>query len=153
MSQFLPYPAPSFALEDSRGQLRRLEDFADRWLAIYFYPKDNTPGCTAQACSLRDQERQLLDLGLVVIGISADQPESHRKFIAQYNLNFNLLSDPNKEVIKAYGAWGPKMFGREGILRKTFIINPAGQVVKVYGRAKTLGHGEQLVADVKALQA
>lgn len=153
MSQFSPYPAPSFALEDSQGQLRRLEDFAGRWLAIYFYPKDNTPGCTAQACSLRDQERQLLDLGLVVIGISADQPESHRKFIAQYNLNFNLLSDLNKEVIKAYGAWGPKMFGREGILRKTFIINPAGQVVKVYGRAKTLGHGEQLVADVKALQA
>ena len=123
-----------------------------RSLVIYFYPKDNTPGCTAQACSIRDEERALLDLGVTVIGISADSEDAHRKFIAKHNLNFILLSDPEKQIIEAYNAWGKKMFGREGILRKTFVINPDGQVVKVYGRAKTVGHGEQLVEDIKLLQ-
>lgn len=152
MQQQIPYQAPDFALKDSEGQLRKLADFAGRWLVIYFYPKDNTPGCTAQACSIRDEERALLDLGVTVIGISADDESAHRKFIAKYNLNFILLSDPEKQTIEAYSAWGKKMFGREGILRKTFVINPEGKVVKVYGRAKTVGHGEQLVADIKLLQ-
>lgn len=148
-----PYPAPDFELKDSEGQLRKLADFRGKWLVIYFYPKDDTPGCTAQACSIRDEERKLLDLGVSVLGISADDETAHRKFIAKLNLNFILLSDTDKKVIKAYGAWGKKMFGKEGILRKTFIINPDGQVVKVYGCAKTLGHGEQLVEDIKQLQA
>ena len=152
MQQQVPYQAPDFALTDSEGQLRKLADFAGRWLVIYFYPKDNTPGCTAQACSIRDEERALLDLGVTVIGISADSEDAHRQFIAKYNLNFILLSDPGKQTIEAYNAWGKKMFGREGILRKTFVINPDGQVVKVYGRAKTVGHGEQLVEDIKLLQ-
>lgn len=152
MQQQVPYQAPDFVLNDSEGQERRLSDFAGRWLVIYFYPKDNTPGCTAQACSIRDEEKSLLDLGVTVIGISADDEMDHRKFIAKYNLNFVLLSDPAKQAIEAYGAWGKKMFGREGILRKTFVINPEGRVVKVYGRAKTVGHGEQLVEDIRLLK-
>lgn len=152
MKADLPYQALSFELKDSNGQTHQLSDFKGSWVVLYFYPKDNTPGCTLQACSLRDEEKNLLDLGAKVIGISADDEASHRRFIAKFNLNFLLLSDPEKEVIKKYGAWGPKMFGKEGILRKTFLINPEGQVVKVYGRAKTEGHGEQVVADLKILQ-
>ncbi|MDO4870970.1 MAG: peroxiredoxin [Candidatus Saccharibacteria bacterium] len=153
MPQLTPYDAPNFELVGSDGQLYKLTDYRGRWLVIYFYPKDDTPGCTAQACSIRDEEKALLESGVTVMGISADDELSHRKFIAKYNLNFILLSDPQKQAIEAYGAWGKKMFGREGILRKTFIINPEGKVVKVYGRAQTVGHGVQLLNDLKLLQA
>lgn len=152
MQQQVPYQAPNFELKGSDGKVYRRDDFLGKWTVIYFYPKDNTPGCSLQACSLRDEERELLNLGVTVVGISADDEASHRQFIAKFNLNFILLSDPEKKTIEAYGAWGKKMFGREGILRKTFIINPEGQVVKVFGRAKTEGHGEQVVQAIKLLQ-
>lgn len=148
-----PYDAPDFALSDSNGTPHALKDYAGKWVILYFYPKDDTPGCTTEACSLRDQRDTLADMGAEIIGISKDDPNSHEKFKAKYSLNFTLLTDPDQQAIDAYGAWGKKMYGREGILRKTFIINPNGQVVKVYGRVTPMGHGEQVVDELKALQA
>ena len=146
-----PYPAPNFKLNDPSGAVHTLSDYAGRWLVLYFYPKDDTPSCTVEACSLRDARDDLAELGAQIVGISKDEAPEHEKFKAKYSLNFTLLSDPEGKTIEAYGAWGPKMFGREGILRKTFIINPKGQVVKVYGRVTSLGHGEQIVKDLKEL--
>lgn len=148
-----PYDAPDFTLPDDSGQYRSLRDYAGSWLVLYFYPKDDTPGCTTQACSLRDVRDDLTALGTQVVGVSKDEASVHENFKAKYNLNFTLLSDPEATTIDAYGAWGKKMFGKEGILRKTFIIDPNGQVCKVYGRATPLGHGEQVVAELKRLQA
>ena len=119
---------------------------------LYFYPKDDTPGCTVEACSLRDAATELNELEADVVGISADDAKSHDKFIKKHHLNFTLLADPDRTTIEAYGAWGKKMFGKEGILRKTFIIDPVGEVVKVYGRVTPLGHGEQVVDELKRLQ-
>lgn len=147
-----PYPAPDFTLPDISGQSHSLKDYAGKWVILYFYPKDDTPGCTTEACSLRDARDTLAEMGAEIIGVSKDDANSHEKFKAKYSLNFTLLTDSNKQAIEAYGAWGKKMFGTEGILRKTFIINPEGQVVKVYGRVTPMGHGEQVVADLKKLQ-
>lgn len=151
--QNTPYPAPDFTLPDSDGVVHSLADYRGKWLVLYFYPKDDTPGCTTEACSFRDARDVLTELGAEVVGISKDEPALHEQFKTKYNLNFKLLSDPQGKVIDAYGAWGKKMFGREGILRKTFIISPEGQVVKAYGRVTPLGHGEQVVEELKRLQA
>lgn len=149
----VPYQAPDFQLPDESGELRSLADYRGRWVVLYFYPKDDTPGCTIEACSLRDARDDIADLGGVVIGVSQDDATSHDKFKAKHSLNFTLLTDADRRVLTAYGAWGKKQFGREGILRKTFIINPEGVVVKAYGRVTPLGHGDQVVAELKALQA
>jgi peroxiredoxin Q/BCP len=148
-----PYPAPDFNTKDTEGTKRSLGDYSGKWVVLYFYPKDDTPGCTVEACSLRDARDDIAALGAEVIGVSADDATSHDTFKAKHNLNFTLLSDPDLTMIRAYGAWGPKQFGREGILRKTFIINPDGQVVKAYGRVTPLGHGEQVIAELKKQQA
>lgn len=148
----VPYPAPDFSLNDSDGKTRTLADYKDKWLVLYFYPKDDTPGCTTEACSLRDARDDITALGAEVVGVSQDDAASHEKFKAKHTLNFTLLSDPERETIEAYGAWGKKMFGKEGILRKTFIIDPDGQVVKAYGRVTPLGHGDQVVSELKRLQ-
>lgn len=148
----LPYPAPSFVLNDASGAPHSLSDYKGKWIVLYFYPADDTPGCTVEACSLRDARDTLAEMGAEIIGISRDEPNSHEKFKAKYALNFTLLTDAEKEVITEYGAWGKKMFGHEGILRKTFIINPDGQVVKIYGRVTPLGHGDKVIEDLKVLQ-
>mgnify|MGYP004417309071 FL=1 len=148
-----PYPAPSFLLPDEAGKIHHLTDYAGKWVVVYFYPKDDTPGCTVEACSLRDARDDIAALGAEIIGISQDDAPSHEKFKAKHSLNFTLLTDKDRKVIELYGAWGKKMFGKEGILRKTFIINPEGVVVKVYGRVTPLGHGEKIVQDIKDLQA
>lgn len=147
-----PYPAPPFSLPDSNGTVYTLDQYKGKWVVLYFYPKDDTPGCTAEACSLRDARDDIAALGAEVIGVSADDGASHDKFSAKHDLNFTLLSDPDITTIEAYGAWGPKMFGKLGIQRKTFIIDPKGQIVKVYGRVTPLGHGEQIVAELRQLQ-
>lgn len=143
--------AKDFSLKDQDGNLKTLSDFRGQWLVLYFYPKDDTPGCTVQACSLRDANDELLALGAQVVGVSKDDGDSHQRFRAKHQLNFTLLSDPEAKMIEAYGAWGKKMFGKEGILRKTFLINPKGDIVKTYGRVTPLGHGEQVVSDLKQL--
>lgn len=148
-----PYPAPNFSLPDESGAIHTLKDFAGKWLVLYFYPADDTPGCTIEACSLRDARDDIAELGAQIVGISKDDAAAHEKFKAKHSLNFTLLTDPEKVAINDYGAWGKKQFGMEGILRKTFIINPEGAVVKVYGRVTPLGHGKQVVEELKKLQA
>lgn len=129
-----------------------LGNYVGKWVVLYFYPKDDTPGCTTEACALRDARDELTELGAEVIGISQDDAASHEKFKAKHNLNFTLLTDENRVTIDAYGAWGAKQFGREGILRRTFIINPDGIVQKVYGRVTPVGHGDQVVEELRKLQ-
>lgn len=143
--------APNFSLKDQDSNTKTLKDYAGKWLVVYFYPKDDTPGCTVEACSMRDANDELIELGANVVGISKDDEDSHQKFKAKHQLNFTLLSDPTGRTIEAYGAWGPKMFGKIGIQRKTFIINPDGEIVKTYGRVTPLGHGEQVISDLKQL--
>ena len=147
-----PYPAPDFSLQDEKGETRTLADYKGKWLVLYFYPKDDTPGCTIEACGFRDANETLLAKRAVVVGISRDAATSHDAFASKYELPFTLLSDPERDTITAYGAWGKKMFDQEGILRKTFIINPEGQVVKVYGRVIPTGHASQVLADLDMLQ-
>ena len=147
-----PYTAPDFSLPDETGKIHQLSDFRNEWLVLYFYPKDETPGCTTEACSLRDARDTLAEMGASIVGISMDPATSHEKFKARHTLNFTLLSDPDKKALQAYGAWGKKQFGREGVLRKTFIIDPNGVVQKVYGRVTPIGHGERVIADLKRLQ-
>lgn len=148
----VPYKAPDFSLKDGNDTVHSLKDYLGKWVILYFYPKDDTLGCTTQACSLRDARDTLAEMGAEIVGVSRDEPSSHEKFKAKYSLNFTLLTDTEAKTITEYGAWGKKMFGNEGILRKTFIINPEGQVVKVYGRATPLGHGDAVIKDLKALQ-
>lgn len=147
-----PYPAPSFSLQNDEDETISLDNYSGKWVVLYFYPKDDTPGCTVEACSLRDAHKEITLLGAHVIGISKDDVSSHAKFRAKHSLNFTLLSDPEGKVIDAYGAWGKKMFGKEGILRRTFIIDPNGTVVKIYGRVTPEGHGQQIVDELKRLQ-
>lgn len=147
-----PYPAPNFSLPDETGTVHSLADYKGKWVVFYFYPKDETPGCTTEACSLRDARDDIAALGAEIIGVSKDGASSHEKFKAKHTLNFTLLTDADTAVMREYGAWGKKMFGQEGVLRKTFIINPEGQIVKVFGRVTPLGHGEQVVEALKTLQ-
>jgi peroxiredoxin Q/BCP len=147
-----PYLAPDFSLIDHDGKRVELSDFRGSWLILYFYPKDDTPGCTAEACSLRDNMADIKDLDAKIVGVSRDNPESHRKFKEKYNLPFQLLSDPRAETASAYEAWGKKMFGREGMHRKTFIIDPQGVVQKVYGRVSPIEHGTQVAAELRHFQ-
>lgn len=148
-----PYKAADFELKNSDGQTVSLKDFAGKWLVLYFYPEDDTPGCTVEACSVRDSNDELAALGASVVGVSRDGSDSHNSFKNKYKLNFTLLSDPDHKVMDAYGAWGKKMFGVAGVQRKTFIIDPTGMVVKAYGRVIPAGHGQQLVAELKRLQS
>ena len=147
-----PFKAPNFSLPDDEGNIKTLGDYAGDWLVLYFYPKDETPGCTTQACSLRDARDDLTDMGVQIVGVSKDSPESHERFKSKYNLNFTLLSDEDAEVIKSYGAWGSKMFGKDGILRSTFIINPDGFVVKVFEKVTPIGHGKDMIKQIRDLQ-
>ncbi len=149
----VPYKAPDFSLKGVDGKTHKLADYKGKWLVLYFYPKDDTPGCTTEACSIRDARDDLVALDADILGISRDDPTSHEKFKAKYNLNFTLATDPDHKIMDAYGAWGKKMFGKEGILRKTFLIDPDGTVQKVYGRVTPLGHGDQVVEELKKLQA
>ena len=151
VAKFEPYKAPDFTLE-ADGKTITLADYAGKWLVLYFYPMDDTPGCTVEACSLRDVRDDIAALGAEVLGVSRDPADSHERFTSKHKLNFMLASDPDHKVMNAYGAWGKKMFGNEGVLRKTFIIDPTGMVRKVYGRVTPLGHGEQIVNELKSLQ-
>lgn len=144
--------APNFFLQDQTGNTHTLENYSGRWVVLYFYPKDDTPGCTKEACNFRDNIAALQNLGAVVLGVSKDSVESHVKFAQKYHLNFPLLSDPTTETIKAYGAWGKKKFmGKEfeGILRNTYLINPTGEIVKTYEKVNPDLHTQELINDIK----
>ena len=147
--------APKFTLPDQAGSLRNLSDYAGKWVVVYFYPKDMTPGCTVEACSFRDNLSRLKAAGAVVLGISADSVKRHAKFADNEDLNFPLLADEDKQVIKAYSSWGKKKFmGREfeGIFRNTFLIDPQGVIVKIYESVKPTGHVDEILTDLKALK-
>lgn len=139
--------APEFKLQDQDGNERRLSDYRGRRVILYFYPKDNTPGCTKEACSLRDNKPVFDNLDAVIIGVSKDSTASHQKFIANQNLNFTLLSDPEHKVMEMYGAWGEKnMYGKitMGTIRCTYIIDKNGIIEKVYKKVNTATHGEDV---------
>src|SRR5215510_5485532 len=146
--------APDFALTDADGRRVTLKDFAGRNVILYFYPKDDTPGCTKEACGFRDHWKALGKTGAVVLGVSADGAESHRKFAAKYKLPFTLLSDPDRKTMKSYGAYGEKMmYGKKtvGVIRSTVWIGPDGRVRKHWARvADAAKHPEQVL---EALQA
>ena len=152
MTTTTPYPAPTFSLKDTEGNTHTLDQYRGKWVVLYFYPKDDTPGCTTEACSFRDSHELLLAKEAVVLGVSRDDAASHEKFMNKYSLPFPLLSDPDHAVMDAYGAWGKKMFGKEGVLRKTFIINPEGDVVKIYGRVTPIGHAQHVLQTLADLQ-
>ena len=145
--------APAFALEGSDGKTHSLEDYKDKTVVLYFYPKDDTPGCTKEACGFRDRDANLKKAGVVVLGVSKDGTESHKKFIAKYKLPFVLLSDPKLDVMKKYGAYGKKMmYGKEaqGTIRSTVVIGPNGDVVKHWPTVKKAeGHPEEILAYLK----
>lgn len=147
--------APDFTLEDQNGNKTSLRDFRGRNVVIYFYPKAMTPGCTVQACELRNSEEELQDADIVVLGISADPVKSLKKFEERDKLNFTLLSDPEKDVIRAYGSWGPKKFmGREfdGILRQSFLVNKEGKIVHIMHKVNTKTHHEEVLNFFKNLE-
>lgn len=139
--------APTFSAKDQHGNTVSLNDFKGKNIVLYFYPKDNTPGCTKEACNLRDNYEELISQGFAVLGVSPDSEESHQKFAEKFSLPFPLLADPELKIIKAYGAWGEKnMYGKkyEGLLRTTFIINKEGEIEKVIKKVKTDDHANQI---------
>lgn len=135
--------------------MHKLSDYQGRWLVLYFYPKDDTPGCTKEACSFRDKQATLKKLGAVVLGVSTDDTKSHAKFAEKFNLNFPLLADPSAEMIKSYGAWGKKnLYGKEyeGVLRQTFIVDPKGNVARVWEKVKPEDHALEVAEALRELQ-
>lgn len=147
-------PAPEITLPDQDGTPRRLSDLRGKWVLVYFYPRDDTPGCTVEACGVRDSWSAFTKAGIEVLGISADSVKSHRKFATKYQLPFTLLADEEKSVIRAFGAWGKKKFmGREfdGILRQSFLVDPTGRIAKVYPKVKPDGHAQEILDDVAEL--
>lgn len=146
-------PAPDFRLQDQDGEARSLADYRGSHVLLYFYPKDMTPGCTTEAQCFRDRLNDLKGLGLQVLGVSADDVKSHKKFADKYGLNFPLLADTEKQVIEKYGVWGEKSFlGKKymGIKRESFLIDGEGVVVKHYDKVKPAEHVEEVMRDVGA---
>ena len=146
--------APRFTLSDQNGKTHPLADERGHWVLLYFYPKDDTPGCTKEACGIRDSFPDFKKLKIAVFGISVDSAASHKKFEEKYDLPFTLLADEKKEVVKKYGVWGKKKFmGRsyEGTLRTSFLIDPQGKIAKIYENVNPVGHAEEVLADLRAL--
>lgn len=140
--------APEFIAKDQEGKVIRLSDFKGKKVVLYFYPKDNTPTCTAQACNLRDNYHSLLAKGYTVLGVSVDNEKSHAKFIKKYDLPFSLVADPEHQIVEAYGVWGQKkLFGREymGVLRTTFIIDEKGKIEEVIQKVNSQHHTDQIL--------
>lgn len=147
--------APAFTLLDQDEKSNSLEDYEGKWVILYFYPKDDTPGCTVEALGMRDIFLEFKKADAVVLGVSPDSTKSHKKFAEKFDLNFPLLADTEKKVAEVYGVWGNKKFmGREymGILRTTFLIDGKGVVQKVYENVKTKGHAEAILADLLKLR-
>ena len=140
--------APDFTLPDQTGEMHSLSDYKGQWLLVYFYPKDDTAGCTKEACSFRDMSMEYKKKGIAVVGISQDTTDSHEKFARKNNLNFPILSDESANVIKAYGSWGKKnIMGKEfeGIIRNSYLVNPEGEIVKTYTGVNPLFHAKEVL--------
>jgi peroxiredoxin Q/BCP len=144
--------APDFRLKDQEEQTVSLKDFKGKNIILYFYPKDDTTGCTAEACNFRDELPEFRNLDAVILGVSPDSVESHMKFAAKYNLPFRLLSDEKKEVVQKYGVWQEKNnYGKKymGVVRTTFLINPEGKISKIFNKVKVEGHNAELLEALK----
>lgn len=143
-------PAPDFSLPDQDGKTHKLKDYAGKWLVLYFYPKDDTPGCTQEACAFRDDLNKLMALGAEIVGISVDSQSSHAKFAEKYHLPFPLLADDQAEVARRYGVLSNMLLFKLA-KRYTFLIDPQGKVRKVYDKVETSRHSQEIIADLKAL--
>jgi thioredoxin-dependent peroxiredoxin len=144
--------APEFSLYDHNGDMVRLSDFRGKTVVLYFYAKDDTPGCTREACDFRDYEKDFTRLNVVVLGVSKDSKDKHMKFIEKYNLPFRLLTDENLHVMEEYGVWQKKnLYGKEvmGVVRSTFVINAWGRIDKIYSKVKVGGHVAALLDELK----
>jgi len=144
-------PAPPFALKDQAGTIHRLSDYAGQWLVVYFYPKDDTPGCTREACRFRDDISQLHALGVQLLGISLDSSESHGRFAAKFKLPFPLLADDGGNVARRYDAYRSLLFLRLA-RRHTFIIDPTGHIARIYRKVDPDTHSAEVIADIKQLR-
>ena len=145
--------APDFELEDENGVPHKLSDYRGKFVVLYFYPKDDTPGCTTEACNFRDDYSAYTKAGVVILGVSPDNVKSHAKFKMKYQLPFTLLADINHEVCVTYGVWAlKKMMGREyfGVLRTTYLIGPDGKIVKVFEKVKPADHSAEVLAAINA---
>ncbi|MBX3141641.1 MAG: peroxiredoxin [Trueperaceae bacterium] len=148
--------APDFALSDQDGNVHRLSDQRGSWVVVYFYPKDDTPGCTTEACQFRDALPRFGDIGAKVYGISADDRASHEAFAAKFDLNFPLLTDPGMATINAYGAYGEKEVGGEkrmGILRQSYLVDPQGRIAHVWATVDPDGHADEVGHVMERLRA
>lgn len=147
--------APDFTLPDQDGSERSLSDWRGTWVLLYFYPKDDTPGCTKEACTIRDNFKEFSRLKIAVVGVSVDSVASHKKFAIKYDLPFTLLADADKKVVNLYGVWAKKkMMGREymGTVRSSYLIDASGTVAKVYAKVEAAGHADQVLADLRTLK-
>lgn len=135
--------AKDFNLQDQNGEFHQLSDYKDKWLLIYFYPKDDTPGCAKEACNFRDAINEFTKRGVTIVGVSKDSIESHKKFADKYKLNFTLLSNPDHLVIESYGAWGIL-----GTQRNSYLVNPEGEIIKEYKSVNPLSHFTQILTDL-----
>ena len=146
--------APDFTLLDEEGREHKLADYKGQWVLLYFYPKDDTPSCTKEACAIRDSFPDFKKLKVAVLGISVDSVKSHKKFADKYKLPFTLLADESKTVVGKYGVWAKKKFmGREymGTLRTSFLINPSGKIVKIYEKVNPGLHAEEVLSDISSM--
>jgi thioredoxin-dependent peroxiredoxin len=142
-------PGAAFSLKDQGGNTHKLSDYRGRWVVLYFYPRDNTPGCTIQACGFRDSHEALAGYGAVVLGVSPDDRKSHQRFAERRGLCFPLLIDPDQQIATKYGVWRQKsLFGKKymGIIRTTYLIDPGGKVVRRWDKVKVAGHVAEVVA-------
>lgn len=148
--------APDFTLPDQEGKMHKLSQYKGEWVLLYFYPKDDTPGCTTEACGIRDKFEDFGDAGITVLGVSADSVKSHAKFALKHSLPFTLLADEEKKVVELYEVYGEKKFmGREymGINRRSFLIDPKGKIAKYYEIVKPAMHAEEVLKDVEELKS
>ena len=151
----LKQKAPDFTLPDAEGNTHSLSDYSGQWVLLYFYPKDDTPGCTTEACTIRDNYASFKKMKMKVLGVSVDSMKSHEKFAQKYDLPFTLLSDEKKKVVKLYGVWGKKKFmGREymGTNRVSFLIDPKGKIAKIYEAVKSEVHAEEVLRDAGSMK-
>jgi peroxiredoxin Q/BCP len=142
-------PAPEFTLADEEGRMHSLSDYSGKPVVLYFYPKDDTPGCTKEACGFRDDYSAYEEAGVVILGVSPDTSKSHAKFKTKYELPFTLLADPDHDVLKLYGVWGlKKSFGREyeGVFRTTFLIGEDGKILRVFKKVKPAVHSAEILS-------
>jgi thioredoxin-dependent peroxiredoxin len=154
MSIEIGFPAPPFTLKNAQGEATSLADFLGEWVILYFYPRDNTPGCIKEACGFRDHYAAFTAQKIQILGVSTDPEASHQKFIRKFDLPFMLLCDPDGAVSKTYQSYGPKKFmgkSYEGVFRQTFVIDPTGTIAKIYRKVKPEPHAEALLADISLL--